>query len=260
LRYQNFSISLNRSGLSDPFKAKPSKSNIEETRKVYDEISKNSESDTYRRIGEKDNIVTRTIKKFLNPKPLNISFRVKFNLDDDYKLFYLIDRERVHLVIYGLLNSLIPLFFLVISLFIYSEMTGSSNISEEIEDSYLFISGVSIYFLLISIISKLFQSRTIFRIYYNEKLSKFVLIRIKGIIGFKSEEFTSSNVIYRVAVKKPGTDQFLKNINLSMGNVYINNKLRRLDFVQFSSPKAIEKMFGPKISNIIQSEIKISKP
>ena len=79
---------------------------------------------------------------------------------------------------------------------------------------------------------------------YDEKLEKFTLIRIKGLFNFKSEDFKSKNVIYRITEKNANqTDTFVKNISNATGNVYINKKPRRIDFTQFSAPNFIEIMF-----------------
>ena len=79
-----------------------------------------------------------------------------------------------------------------------------------------------------------------------------------GIISFQNEEFTSKNVVYREfnSTGKTGQDSFIQNLNKSTGNVYINNKLRRIDFAQFSSPSLIDKLFSQKISSIIKADIK----
>lgn len=208
-------------------------------------------------VKENDGVLTRLVKNSLNPTPLNISFRNKFNLDNNYKLVYLIDRERMHLIIFGLMNCLFPLFIMLICLFAYSELTENSKVSEAFESPYLFIGTLSAYFLLIFFISKMVQSRTVFRIYYNEKLEKFTLIRIKGLFNFKSEDFKSKNVIYRIKQNNANqTDAFIKNISNATGNVYINNKPRRIDFTQFSAPNIIEIMFGSKVYNLKKNEFK----
>ncbi len=58
------------------------------------------------------------------------------------------------------------------------------------------------------------------------------------------------------STQEAGKDSFIQNLNKSAGNVYINNKLRRIDFAQFSSPSLIDKLFDIKTSNIIKTDIK----
>lgn len=251
---QKISITLNRNGLSDPFKPKSSQSN-QETKKFYEEITKNVEGEKYRAVKENDNILSRLIKNSLNPTPINISFRQRFKLDDNYRLVYLIDRERLHLIIFGLMNLLFPIFIVTLGLLAYTELTGRSQIPETAEDPYLFLGALSAYFLLIFSISRMVQSRTVLRIYYNEKLNKFVLIKLRGILNFKNEEFISKNVIYKQTKHQNKMDNFVQNITKTTGNVYINNKIRRIDFNQFSSAKIIEKMFGTEIFNLIKLEM-----
>lgn len=172
--------SLRRDGLSDPFKPS-SKKSTQDTKAFYEEKLKNIKSTNGLRMQEpSDNLLTRMIKRSLNPTPLNTNLREKFKLDKNYKLVYLVDKERMHLIVFGAMNALMPLLFLMLGGFAYAEFTGQSQMSKSFENPYLFVATVAVYFGFVFTMSRLAQVRTVFRIYYNEATEKFVLIRLKG--------------------------------------------------------------------------------
>ncbi len=177
LRY--FRISTKSNGISDPFKPSSSKS-TQDTKSFYASKLKKNDIDV-----SKENFFTRLIQKSLNPTPINNNLRDKFNLNMDYKLIYFIDRERIHMIVFGLMNSVFPIFFVLMGLFAYAEFTGQSQMIKSFDNPHLFTACVTGYFAFVFLMSRMAQARTIFRIYFNEKTGEFVMFRLGGLISFK---------------------------------------------------------------------------
>lgn len=167
-------------GLSDPFKPNKKKS-TEEAEGFFTKKHQNiKHSQGFRIEDKRENFLTRMVQKALNPTPLSTDLRDRFKLGHDYKLIYMIDSERLHLITFGLMNSVFPLFFLLGGVFLYAEYTEMSQITRSFDNPYLFITTLAGYFCFAFYMSRLSQNRTIFRIYHNEALDKYVLIRLKG--------------------------------------------------------------------------------
>jgi hypothetical protein len=242
-------MSLNRNGLSDPFKSN-NKSN-QETKLFFKDILPNSKI-----VESNDSILTRFVKKFLNPTPINENLRVKFNLNNDYKMIYCMDKERMNLLLFSLINMFFPIFFLLVGVFVYAELTGKSQFSKSFEQPYEFLSVLTAYALFLYFISRNFQKKCVFRIYYNEKLDKYALFKVNGLVKFRMEEFTAKEVSYRFLANDAAKKNVLiQNLTKSQGNVYINNKLRNIEFNLFSS-NSLEKFIGTKAYNLIKLESK----
>lgn len=174
-----FQSSSIRSGLSDPFKPSQKKS-LEDSKRFYEEKLKNiKHSDGYKFSEKSENFITRMVSKSLNPTPINTEVRAKFGITADYKLCYLINHERVHLIVFGLMNSVFPAFFALVGLVTVTELTGQSQFCQSFENPYLYVTAISAYFMFAFVMSRLSQGRTVFRIYYNEKEGQFVLIKLK---------------------------------------------------------------------------------
>lgn len=157
------------------------------------------------------------------------------------------------MVVFGLMNALLPIFFVAIGIYAYAEFTGQSQMSKSFDNPYLFVACLWGYFLFAFVMSRLAQKRTVFRIYFNEKLGKFVLFRLKGLTSFSAEKFTSKDVIYRMPTV--GRKTLINSVQNAQGNVFINNQLMRLEFSSFSVPGTIEKMCGTKAFNLIRLEL-----
>lgn len=204
-----------------------------------------------------ENFLGRFVKSMLNPTPLNLKFRKSFNLNENYRLVYLIENERLFLITHNIINLLFPVFFLFVGVFIVSELTGRSQMSKSFEHPYQFISFLTIWFSFAYFLAKRVQSATIFRIYYNQKENKFAFIRLKGLFKFDKEDFTKENVILRFGLEPINQNKVIKNLTKNFGNVYINNRLRQIDYKLFSSEEVMEKMFGKKNVDYLRSKSKI---
>lgn len=129
-----FQTSSIRSGLSDPFKPSQKKS-LEDSKKIYEEKLKNiKHSDGYKFSEKPENFITRMVRKSLNPTPINTEVRAKFGITADYKLCYLINNERVHLIVFGLMNSVFPAFFALVGILTVTELTGQSQFFQSFEN------------------------------------------------------------------------------------------------------------------------------
>ncbi len=251
---RNFHLGFTKNGLSNPFT--PNKKSNNDTKIFLQEKLQNTNNKNSRLIeNEKDSIFVRVVKRMFNPTPLNDKLREKFNLDSNYKLIYLIEKERANLILFNLTNLLFPLFFSLGGFFLFAELTGISQMSKSFENPLLFLTILNIYFGFAYFVTRLTQSRTVFRIYYNEKLDKFVLFRNKGLINFKMEEFTKQNVKYRFMDNEKNQNTFIRNLTQSQGNIYINNHLRQLEFSQFSSIEMIEKLLDEKSFQLVKHKL-----
>ena len=182
----------------------------------------------------------------MNPKPLNV--RLRQSLDDSYRLVYLIDNERLHLIVYSLINIVFPCMFLLIGVFIYAELTGASQMSKSFDHPYLITAGGTFYIALIYFITRKTQSFNIMRIYYSETKDNFVSFRQLNVTSkYKMDTFTSKDVVCRfdpMLKKKSGT--IVELLTKNLGNVLIKGELRQINFKQFSSNTVLEKMIGKK--------------
>jgi hypothetical protein len=143
-------VSRRSQGLSDPFKPSPGKSAQEPFKLKKTDVAT-----------AKDNFFTRFIQKSLNPAPINNSLRQKFGLSADFKLIYFIERERMHMIVFGLMNSVFPAFFVLIGLFAYAEYTGQSQLSKSFDSPYLFAACVTGYFAFAFVMSRMAQARQV---------------------------------------------------------------------------------------------------
>ena len=249
-----YHTSLRRQNLSDPFK--PKNNAHQETKSFYKEQNLAS-ANKFRVLNEqKDSALTRLVKKLFKPTPLNDNLRVKFNLDKEYKLIYLLDKEGTALIIFGMANLLFPLFFVLVGFFVYAEYTEKSQITSSFENPYMFLATLTAYFSFAYFITKVGQSKVVLRIYHNPKLDRFVMFRSKGVYGFAKEEFGKQNIAYRFINEEKQKNLFISNLTRSQGNIYINNKLKRVEFEQFLNKDILLELFGPKAYNLIQSELK----
>jgi len=254
---KTFHHSIIYNGLSDPFKPNQKKS-TEEAKGFFEKKHQNiKNSEGFRVEDKRENFLTRMVQKSLNPTPLSTDLRKRFKLGEDYKLIYMIENERLHLITFGLMNSVFPLFFVLGGAFLYAEYMDMSQITRSFDNPYLFIVTLAAYFGFAFYMSRLSQNRTIFRLYYNEKLDKYVLIRLKGIIGFRSENFTAKDAIFKLP--DPNKNALLQNVDKAMGNVVINGRIRSVEFNQFSTQGSIKKLFGDKMYGLIQSEMNKGK-
>ncbi len=211
------------------------------------------------KINEKDSWFVRLVKNLIKPKPLNAKFREKFNLNEDYKLVYWILNERLVLLNYVSLNLLFPTFMTLVSIFAYAEFTGKSKMKQSFENPYEFIGLITAWFTFLFILARKNQSTTIFRIYHNEKENKFALVRLRNLLKFEKEEFKSENVKLKFDLtdQKP-INRLVQNLNRNIGNVYINNKLKNVDFHLFKSKKDIESFLGTKTyENLKANNVKL---
>jgi hypothetical protein len=201
----------------------------------------------------KQNILTRLVKKYLNPLELNVRLRKEFKLDEDFKLIYLLQHERMQLGINSISIMCIPLLFSCIVILLLGEMTGYSKLNESFENSYLFLTGMLFYVGVVILITIQNQRSAIMRIYFNETTNKYVSIRMKGFFKFRKEEFQSENCLYRYdpALAK-NKNAFVELMTKQYGNIYVNGKLQRVDFKSFSSYASIEKLFGQRIVGILK--------
>ncbi|CAF0717812.1 unnamed protein product [Brachionus calyciflorus] len=247
---RSFRVTPTRQGLSDPFR--PNKSNSNKDLQDFIAQKEASKQNISNIKVKDDNFLGRLAQKILNPTPLNLKFRQKFFLNEDYRMVYLIENERLFLILQNAINLIFPVFFFFVGVFAIAELTGNSQMSKSFEDPYLFVSFLTIWFSFAYFMAKKVQSVTIFRIYYNQKEDKFALIRMKGLFKFEKEDFVRQNVVLRSEVDNQ--NQLVKNLTKNFGNVYINNKLRQIDFKMISSQDVVQKMLGKKNYQILKNK------
>ena len=203
----------------------------------------------------KQNIVTRLVKKFLNPLELNERLRKSFNLGDDYKLIYLNENERLQLIVNGVALMLMPLCLWATLTIFLAELTGHSKLNEYFENTYIFLTSMILYGGIILMVAIHNQRTTILRIYFNETTNKYVSVKVSGLLKFKKEEFLSEMCTYRYdpSLQKK-KNAFIEIMTKYYGNIYINGKLQRLDFKSFSSHASIKKLFGARIVEVLKAQ------
>lgn len=229
--------------------------------KDINELIKNKTNDRFA-VKHEFGFISEKINKYFNPKPLNLKFRQQFNLTEDFKLVYLVDNERLFLILHSLINTLFPIAFVLLVIFLFAELTGRSKVSEAIEMPIEFMGFLSVWLVTTFIIARLSQKATVYRIYFNNKENKFALVKIQGILKFAKEEFTPKDVRYRFSRKVDNDNNnnikniIIENLTRNQGNVYINNKLRQINFNLFQSSEITRIMVGPEAYENIKLSLK----
>lgn len=243
-------MSQPRLGLSDPFKPK------------NDTSAKNHDLNEYMKtknmpyvIKDTDNLLTRMVKKIIRPKSLNLQFRERFNLNNDYKLVYWIQNESLILTCFVLINFMFPIFLLFIGVLGYAEATGGSQLSKSFESPHEAMAMIILWLGTVLFIARKNQKITVFRIYYNEKEDKFALIRMRRLLKFEKEDFKSENVKYRFDNKlDTKSAQLVKSITKNLGNTYINKDIKNIDYKLFSDHTVLKKFLGPSSYDYLKSK------
>lgn len=103
-------------------------------------------------------------------------------------------------------------------------------------------------FFLFKIFYLIFKrSTTVLRIYHSQKENKYVLFRLSGIIKLIKEDFQAKNFILRTDKKAREIEsKYVSFLTKFHGNVFINNRLRQIDFKQFLSPEIAQKLRAQK--------------
>lgn len=257
--YTNISISKrflqtssSRLSLSDPFKPKKRETIFDDDFKI-NEKNKNAFKPENRKqkTESNDNLLAKMVKMTVNPAPLNLKIREKFNLNDDFKLIYTIGNEQIYLISNGFINLLFPLIVALAGFIFVTELTGRSKFSESFEDFYIFSFGMLAWISCIYFIGKKIQKSTILRIYHNPKINQYVSIRTKNLFDHVKEEFKKEDVIYRLhAGNKVGP------ISKKLGNICIKNEPRQVEFDFFITNEAVEKLFGSECFKVLKSKYK----
>lgn len=246
-----FRTSSNKKSISDPFQ--PNKQNANKDIEEFVSKKKASGGPVAEKIRIKDDsLLGRFVQRMFNPKPLNIQIRQKFNLNENYRMIYIIDNERTFMIIHTIINSSLPIFVILIGAYLIAELNGTSLLPKSVEEPYFFLFFLSIWFAFAYFMSTRIQSTTIFRIYYNQKDDKFAFVRMKGFLKFEKEDFVRQNVIIRAVATNQS--EFVKNLTKNFGNLYINNRLRNVDFRLFYSNDVIQKMVGKKQYDILRNK------
>ena len=263
-------------GLSDPFKASKRESDKDVSEYVATKRSsmrsKNNtpldETDVHVRLSNSDGVLARLVKWLVNPKPLNIRLRNTLHLDNTCKLVYLIDNERLFIIVYASMSLFALMFVSLVGVFAYAELTGGSQMKKSFDNPYEITAGLTIWMVLIMLMVRHQQAVNILRIYYDEATNKFIAVNHKNFFKFVKTEFKPSDVTYRfdtdaasetaaatakATVKfnfKRAVDSFTQNF----GNVYIKNELKMVNLKGFAAPNYIHKMFGKETYNKMESK------
>ena len=193
----------------------------------------------------KDNVLAKIVKRFSAPQPLNTKFREMFKLDEDYKLVYWVQKERFFLINFSVINSIYPIVVVLINFMIYAELVGIAQFSQSFENPIQNMSFFLAWFSFIFGIARLNQATTVFRIYYNDKTKKYVLIRLIRFAKFEKQEFTGDMVKYRFVNKLDNSfEQLKKSMSKNIGNMYIDGKLRNIELKNFTSDEAAKNFLG----------------
>lgn len=238
------SVSVANNGLSDPFKHKKSDFNkdVQEYLKEKKDLSKHKYDD---QLPLKDNLIGRIFKSVANPKPLNTKFRERFNLNDNYRLVYVIENERLTLISNVIASLAMPIFIAIIVIISLAEATGSSQLSKSFENPHLFLGAFSVWFFGVYFILNRSKNATVFRIYKNIKDDTFVMLRLKGVLKFVREDFTKKDFLLKSNAIGASSQKTQSNVLKNMsGNVKINGKNRQVDFKLFSSDEILENLIG----------------
>ena len=181
--------------------------------------------------------------------------REQFNLNDSYKLIYLLGHERLQLFLYGIIVLIMPVFLSIVVILLGAELLGYSKLSESFERSYEFLTALLVYGGLIYFMTKRVQHVNVMRIYFNQETKKYVAVMMRGFVGLRKEEFTAAECVYRFdpILKTGKTDKLFTKLTQKHGNVYIGGKLRTVDFKSFSSYNSIEKIFGARIVDVLKN-------
>jgi hypothetical protein len=221
-------------------------------------MKQNSKISKANEINEKDSLLAQLTKKIMNPVPLNIRLRQDHNLDDSYRLVYLIDNERTLLIVGTLVNLLFPIVFIFLGVFAYAEYTGASQLGTTFDHPYLYVAGFSSYLSLVYFMANRNMSLNLMRIYYNASKDQFVSFRKTGMFfKYEMETFTSKDVIYRFDPRlTDNKSKIMHALTRNFGNIYIKNQLREVNFAKFSSDQVLVKMIGQKNTEYIKSKLK----
>jgi len=131
-------------------------------------------------LNKRQGMLPRLVQKLFNPKQLNVRFREEFSLGESYKLIYLLEQERMQLLLYSSLCLLTPLLIACLGSLLIAELTGYSKLNESFENVYLFLGFTLIYMCGVFAVLIVSQRANIMRIYFDEAANKCVAIRLNG--------------------------------------------------------------------------------
>ena len=248
---RNISTSGFRQGLSDPFKSNNSKANEEIKKKLL----KTSDTDQFIR-ENKDHILARFVKKIFKPRTLTERFSKEFNIDNSYRIIYMVKAEYGYIYIYYLTLMLIPLWGLFVVIFLNQQLGEHSETlppQQKVDNPLLYLAGQTAWVLMALVVAKQAVSSFILRIYYNQIQDKYKYVQLSRWFGFRSEEFTRNEIKY--IFPKPNQNLLIQNLSKARGNVYINDKIKRIEFEDFTSLAYVKKMLGERVA----SEAKLFK-
>lgn len=192
-------------------------------------------------------LLARSITSSLNPTPLNVRIREEYGLNDSYKLIYITPNERMSLIANAMGLVLLPIVVTLAAFLMLTEITGRSKFSESYENPMMFFSFVFAWFGVMLFSTIRIRSTTVLRIYHSQKEKKFVLFRLRGIIKLIKEDFEAKNFILRTDKKAREIEsKYVSFLTKFHGNVFINNRLRQIDFKQFISPEIAQKLCAQK--------------
>jgi hypothetical protein len=255
-------------GISDPFRSRSEQSDFKDfiQEKLNEQQKQSSEVDKPY-IHESRNPLSSLIRVVFNPISLNERLRRKFNMNDQnrYKLIYVVNNERLLLVLYGMINMMLPLYLFMIVVLLIAELTDRSQLKRSFERPYETIGVLFIFMSFVLFLSKQAQWRNVLRIYYDNKEKNFILIDSRGIFNFSQETFKHTDVIYKFAQSKTkplnmaGRNPLFTNLKRNLGNTYINGRARSIELERFSSNKYLDMIFGESVADFIRNEIAMQK-
>lgn len=180
-----------------------------------------------------------------NPKPLNVKLREQFNLPDTYKLVYIMPNERTTLIVNACGAVLFPIVVSIAALLFLAELTGRSQFSQSFDSPLSFFGFIFGWCGLMLVATYRMRSTTVSRIYHEKESGKFVLFRPSGLMRFKKEEFKPTEFLLRSDPRARKLESRFSSILTKFhGNVFINSRLRHIDFKQFSADNVVENLIG----------------
>lgn len=128
---------------------------------------------------------------------------------------------------------------------IIAELTGRAQFSQSFDHPKSFLSFIVGWFGFLLFMMVRVRGTMVSRIYYSDKLDKFVLFRPTGLVGFEPEHFGVNDFVLRTDKRAFEMENKVKRIiTWYHGNVFINKRLRQIDFRQFSTDQVAEKLVG----------------
>jgi hypothetical protein len=240
---------FNFKSLNEPFKPKkqPKQQQQQTTKQI--KIPKETDEFVEKNQGTfRDNWLGRLAQRMFAPKPFNVLFREKYNIDKNFKLIYLLPNERsVSLIFFT--GHCVSLFIgCMLTVIVAAETTGASNFRKSLEKPYQVMSAFTLYFLFVYAMVVSQQRATVLRIYHNKAANEFALIRKSGLISFKKVEFKARDVVAKLEnTASVGSLDILKNnLAKTMGNVKINGHGYHIDAKNFNSEQTGREFYGQK--------------